>query len=348
VDLTAGKSSSALNSMKIVLSAPAKVTAGGTLTVKAGFETSVEATVSAQWYQNGKALEGYSNDSFALTADATSSYSPTIVFTENMEKSITVGFSITYTANGAYKVIYEEVTVPIENYSAEYYNKLKTDPERINKLVTSYPYQVTVKANCSIYKNSSLKGWVRVVNAGTTATCIYRNGTYASKIRLSDGTEGWISYSNLTFGTGNYTRATDYTTSEKETWINYNGYSSETQYLIWISHATQKVNVFQGSKGSWKLIKTFSCSTGKSTTPTPLGVYTISYKLAKWDFTYYWCGPVTGFYGGYAFHSWLHTPSGGQYDYTLGRPVSHGCIRMEDSAAQYIYTLPFNTTVVSY
>ena len=83
---------------------------------------------------------------------------------------------------------------------------------------------------------------------------------------------------------GNYTTSyavnNDYSTLEKEIWINAKGYSSKTQYLIWVNRAYPHANVFQGSKGNWKLIKSFLVGIGAPSTPTPTGLTTISYKSA--------------------------------------------------------------------
>jgi lipoprotein-anchoring transpeptidase ErfK/SrfK len=55
------------------------------------------------------------------------------------------------------------------------------------------------------------------------------------------------------------------------------------------------------------------------------------------------------FNGGAAMHSRTYTPDGSLLDATLGRPASHGCVRMKqediDWLAKYI---PLGTTVVVY
>lgn len=43
-----------------------------------------------------------------------------------------------------------------------------------------------------------------------------------------------------------------YSTEVKTAFVNYKGYSSKTKYLIWISHYTQQVSIFEGSKGKWR------------------------------------------------------------------------------------------------
>ena len=156
---------------------------------------------------------------------------------------------------------------------------------------------------------------------------------------------------------GNYTSSyainNDYQTYEKEVWVNAKGYSSKTQYLVWINRAYQHVNVFQGSKGNWKLIKSFLVGTGAASTPTPTGLTTVSYKSAGgWTTSTYTVRPVVGFYPGtgYAFHSRLCYPgTDTEYDFSAGYPVSHGCVRMYKNDIKWIYNnIPVGTTVAIY
>ncbi|MGN1349615.1 MAG: L,D-transpeptidase family protein, partial [Anaerovoracaceae bacterium] len=153
---------------------------------------------------------------------------------------------------------------------------------------------------------------------------------------------------------GNRTSAynPDYTDITKENFVNGKGYSSSTGYLIWANLATQKVNVFQGSKGNWQLIKCFRCASGASASPTPQGVTYVTYKQTGWYTSSYVCKPVVRFYpnSGYAFHSVLYTADGSRIkDGSMGYPVSHGCLRMMPAGIQWLYdNIPVKTTVVIY
>jgi len=139
----------------------------------------------------------------------------------------------------------------------------------------------------------------------------------------------------------------DYSDATKEGFVNLNQYASQTEYLIWISRYTQRVIIFTGSKGNWKVFKTFMCSSGANNTPTPQGVYEVEAHYGSWYFDYYMVYTATGFYGDTAFHSTLYNFDGSHFDERLGIPLSHGCIRMSDVDAEYIYdTIPFGTAVV--
>lgn len=156
---------------------------------------------------------------------------------------------------------------------------------------------------------------------------------------------------------GNYTLAWaqehDYEAFEKEIWVNAKGYSSKSDYLIWINLSMQRVNIFRGSAENWTLDRSCIVGSGAPSTPTPVGVYTTTYKLSYgWTTATYTCRPVVGFRqnSGYAFHSRLYYPNSNRLtDASIGFPVSHGCIRMYDEDINYIYdNIPNGTTVVVY
>lgn len=286
-----------LTGVTLSMGVPDKVKPGGSLVTQVTFQGVTEPKIcSAQWYKNGKPMENYHNDSFELTADAVSRITTYFTFTKDMDTSVTMGFKLTYEnpSTGEIEERYVEKTVPIENYSDEWY--YQRDVNRILNLVSS----------------------------------TYR-GNYTTSYAVNN----------------------DYKAYEKEVWVNAKGYSSKTQYLVWINRAYQHVNVFQGSKGNWKLIKSFLVGTGAASTPTPTGLTTVSYKSAGgWTTSTYTVRPVVGFYPGtgYAFHSRLCYPgTDTEYDFSAGYPVSHGCVRMYKNDIKWIYNnIPVGTTVAIY
>jgi lipoprotein-anchoring transpeptidase ErfK/SrfK len=174
----------------------------------------------------------------------------------------------------------------------------------------------------------------------------YHHVTYAQA--LSTVTSGYI---------GDYTTQwaleNDYSSDIKTAWVNAKGYSSTSQYLVWINITYQRVNVFQGSQGNWKLIHTFLGGTGASGTSTPVGVYTVFGRSARgWITSTYCVSPVVNFKvgSGLAFHSRLYDPTRSYLtSAAIGYPCSHGCIRMYDEDVQWIYdNIPTGTTVVVY
>lgn len=155
---------------------------------------------------------------------------------------------------------------------------------------------------------------------------------------------------------GDYTlewaKENDYTSADKEIWVNAKGYLSKTGYLIWVSIAYQRVNVFTGSAGNWKLDRTFIVGTGAPGKDTPTGVWSIIGKLSKgWTTSTYTVKPVVNFINSsYGFHSRIYYPGTTKIeDARIGFPVSHGCVRMYTEDITWFYsTIPIKTTVVVY
>ncbi len=155
---------------------------------------------------------------------------------------------------------------------------------------------------------------------------------------------------------GDYTLAwaeeNDYTPQLKEAFVNVKGYTSKTQYLVWVSIAYQRVNIFSGSAGNWKLEKCFIVGTGAPGSATPTGVFQIFNRHTRgWTTKEYTVRPVINFINyAYGFHSRLYYPNSSELrDSRIGFPVSHGCIRMYDEDVNWMYdNLPDGTTVVVY
>ncbi len=121
------------------------------------------------------------------------------------------------------------------------------------------------------------------------------------------------------------------------------GYSSRTGCLILVDRAAHKVGVFRGSKGNWTYQHYWGCVTGAQGTPTITGVYsTTGFKrpVLSTDRRARYCTQIRG---GYFFHTILAS------DGELGQSLSHGCIRLSNSNAQWIYNnIAGGTTVVIY
>lgn len=122
--------------------------------------------------------------------------------------------------------------------------------------------------------------------------------------------------------------------------INTLNLSSSTSYLVYVNKNTQKTYIYKGSKNSWKLQKTFSSSTGISGKDTPSGIFEVLSK-GEWFFSEkyqqggkYW----VQFKGDYLFHSLPFAEDKKTIvDTTLGKPASHGCIRLSVENAKWLY-----------
>jgi hypothetical protein len=142
-----------------------------------------------------------------------------------------------------------------------------------------------------------------------------------------------VTYGNLVINTAGYTK------QQKELFVNSKGYSSSTNYLIWVSQYTSNTTIFKGSKGKWKVVRSMPCVVGKNGM-TPTGVKKILYKSTDvyGDKGLY----ITGRPGyGVAFHRLMDSNTTGA--------LSLGCIRLGYSDLYYMYDVcDVGTTVVLY
>lgn len=211
----------------------------------------------------------------------------------------------------------------------------------------SIGYKATVKSRAPLFNTKSSSKRVKYLNKGTSVTTIdYGKGRY--QIKLSNGKTYWLSKDRLTFRASIWTTK-DYSTKAKEDFVNKKGYKSPTKYLIWISQYTQRVIIYQGSKGKWKMIRNCRCATGTHLHMTPKGVHKITYKEKGWFYKTTYEKPIVHFQSQNSFHSRIKNYKGGYADATIGRPRSKGCVRLYDEDINFIYKkCPKGTTVVSY
>ncbi|MBU3128522.1 L,D-transpeptidase family protein [Clostridium tagluense] len=135
--------------------------------------------------------------------------------------------------------------------------------------------------------------------------------------------------------------------SQLESSINSLNATSDTNYYIQVDLHHQRVNIFTKSNEKWILDKSFLCSSGKSSTPTVKGNFTIKDKGPMFRANSNTiCNYYTQFYGNYLFHTVLLDNNENIQDGRLGTPLSHGCIRLAIDDAKYIYTsIPYGTSV---
>jgi len=111
--------------------------------------------------------------------------------------------------------------------------------------------------------------------------------------------------------------------------------SSNSQYKILVDVEESTMYLFQDNE----LIKTYKCSGGKWSTPSPIGTWTIISK-AKWGegFGGSWLG-LNVPWGQFGIHGTLESGS-------IGWASSHGCIRMNNSEVAELYKIiPIGTKV---
>ena len=192
------------------------------------------------------------------------------------------------------------------------------------------------------------KDYIRVLKKGTKVTVIM-NDPFKPKIKLEDGTVGYTWRGAIRLAVEHYT-SKDYTDLQKEAFVNSKGYSSKTGYLIWIATYTQKVYVFKGSQKKWKLIRTCPAATGAIDSPDYPGEEKIVGKRRWHRYGKRFYQYLSVMSDGNTIHTRPSWKSNGKpVDARLGRPLSHGCVRVTDSDGAYIYNnCGKNTKVLIY
>ncbi len=214
-------------------------------------------------------------------------------------------------------------------------------------------FNVTAEVNytTSIFSYSSLSGAIGSVAKGTIVYFV-KDGESSSLIQTREGLRGWVPNSAIRVGWRTYyDNSVSYSTEAKEAFVNQlHDYSSSTRYLIWVNLFSTTVNIFEGSKGEWKLIKSDECAIGAASTPTRQGTFSIYAKTYYWTFDDSRCYYVSLFDGGIALHTRLKYINSGSYvNPNLSAMLSHGCVRCPDEVAQFIYNnCPIGTRVVVY
>ena len=211
---------------------------------------------------------------------------------------------------------------------------------------------VTCIQDCSIYYDDALQvDSGEIMSAGETGLLLgyHTNsmGLSALKLQFPDGSSGWVSARRNEITEENCTTDEDYTEEQKVDFVNSMGYDSKTEYLVWVSLYTQKVNVFKGYKGHWELEKCFDCASGVNESPTTTGVFKIQTLKERWDLGATYVEPVLVFNGGEAFTSQPYDVDTDEIaDGTMGEPASGGGVRLREKDIAWMSDNMFIDTMV--
>lgn len=209
--------------------------------------------------------------------------------------------------------------------------------------------QGTVRAQGTLFSSYSMTTPLCTVPANTQVTILMSSNSTATKLRLQDGTVGWMNYYNVAVSNEKFYTTADYSTALKEYYVNnVRKCTSKTGWLIWVSLYTQRVNIFKGSKGNWKLYNSGPISSGRNECPTPVEVASLLYHT-RWNYENYYCYKVTVFDDARGFHSRPTGWDGSVYYAAMGYPASHGCVRLLDAQLDIIHDqCPLGTAVYIY
>lgn len=282
-------------------------------------------TCSVKWYFNGTKI---SESRFELKHGSEQSATFSIPFSRKMADSFPASVRLTYGS--------ETLSIPIQ---------IKIDKTNLDAYCTALEIPTihvlaTINYNCTTSDGRSLKrgDTVYYIKDGN---CIQIPGSS----RYTTIPSGAFQILNRTY----HNSSVSYSQDVAEAFVNnVHDYSSRTKYLLWCNLYTQTVFIFQGEQGNWKLLLSSPCASGANSTPTRPGVYSITYKSTKLDYVTYYAAWFTAFDNGIGFHSRLkYTSDGSWYDSRIGYPLSHGCLRLYDEVAKYIYdNCTYGTTVV--
>lgn len=117
-------------------------------------------------------------------------------------------------------------------------------------------------------------------------------------------------------------------------------------YFIEVDVKNQLIKVFRrdANQEFTDLYKIFTASTGTAKYPSDVGTWTLNGRTARWATFPTWGGGLAQYWtrinSGIAFHSFLYSSNRsinmGSVN-ALGRPASHGCIRLTIQDAKWIY-----------
>lgn len=216
-----------------------------------------------------------------------------------------------------------------------------------NDLVKASPVIATISRNSDLYAQMSTKSnKLSLVKKGIKVEVIKDSGYKWYYIKTNVGKYGWVEADTLIIPSDPKTNTVRLSTAQLEGYVNVKSFKSNTKYFMWVDLNRQIVNVFQGTEGKYKLLKTMSCATGRNISPTVRGTFAIQNRGA-WFFT--------GSSGAknwvawneqYLFHSIIMDANGNVKDYTLGKRASAGCIRLSINDSKWVYdNMPNGTTV---
>ena len=132
-------------------------------------------------------------------------------------------------------------------------------------------------------------------------------------------------------------------------WNKVKNASSGTKYLIAVDCTKNRVCIYKKKDGNWALKSYWKCTTGARATPTIKGSFRVKGKVSHFGEPLgYSVWYATRIQYEYYFHSILYRPysKSSVISGTLGKNLSHGCIRLNINNARWIYNNCRNGTKI--
>jgi len=211
--------------------------------------------------------------------------------------------------------------------------KLKATTKKVPKLKDKKKYYFRVRAYNTENKKTTYGAWKKdsskVKTTGEVGDRYSKNGAYIKDKTIKlDGNSYYYNEDGLKSGC-----------SEKM-WDKVKNTKSGTKYLIAVDCGKNRTCIYKGKKGDWKLKDYWKCTTGKKSTPTIKGKFKVCGKVSHFgEQKGYSVWYATRIKYEYYFHSILYRPwsKSSVLSGTLGKNLSHGCIRLKLKNAKWIY-----------
>lgn len=221
----------------------------------------------------------------------------------------------------------------------------------VQPVIVESPVYAEIQQNTKIYRDRNLRSPIGEVSTGDSVEILGDFSFKVYKIATSQGQTGWISVKFLNIPSDAPTDRSMLGAAQLEDFVDTKEYKSTTTHLILTDINRQKVYIFNGSQGNWKLEKIFDCSTGTNLSPTTRGIFKLADR-GEWFYSHrlasgakYWIR----FNGHYLFHS---TPMDKNKrsiisEDIVGEKRSNGCVRLLLDDIKWIYdNILDGTTVV--
>ena len=244
------------------------------------------------------------------------------------------GYQVRYSTSSTFK-----------NYKTVKVTSSKQLTKKITGLKDNQQYYVKVRAYRTYGNKTTYGAWSKSKAFATNGTRWYTKD--GKKYYYEDGKlfKGTRMFGQHQYFFNNEDGA--WSGASPKMWRKVKDSYSNTKYLIAVSRELNRLCVYEGKKGEWKLIDYWMVSTGRpengSISKTPTGSWLmpkednhLGYIGGHKDYT---CWYATRFYKRCFFHSVTYQPASKteKLDPRLGMNISDGCIRMDIDNAKWIY-----------
>ncbi len=209
----------------------------------------------------------------------------------------------------------------------------KKNKKKIGKLKDGKKYYFRVRAYNKENGKTTYGKWskykCKVHTTGVVGNKYSQNGKYVKdKTVKIDGNYYYYNEKGIRSG------------CSKTMWTKVRNSSSGTRYLIAVDCTQNRLCVYQGKKGKWKLKSYWMCTTGAPSRPTIKGSFSACGKVSHFgEENGYSVWYATRIKYEYYIHSVLYKPYSKTelVDGRLGVSISHGCIRLAIKNALWVY-----------